>query len=135
MPSSQLFPKWGSLTAGTEGVSAARTMIWEKTHKKQKKRTTWPSTHQSVNSGSLFHPQEVIKAFRWSTGDLEPFLRHEGHGDQLSFGGGGPAGSGRVRSVGTLLHVSPSSQSCSPSIGKSMLIHSEVELLLSGFIV
>lgn len=35
----------------------------------------------------------------------------------------------------TLLHVSPSSQSCLPSIGKSMLIHSEVELLLSGFIV
>lgn len=82
--------------------------------------TTWPGTHQSVNSGSLSHPQEVIKAFRWSTGDLEPFLRHEGHGDQLSLGGGGPAGGGRVRLTvsETLLHVSPSGRSCLPSIGR-----------------
>lgn len=85
MPSSQLFPKWGSLTAGTE-AAAAQAMIGKKGG------TKWPSTHQSVNSGSLFHPQEENKAFRSSTGDLEPLLRHEGHGDQLSFGGGGPAG-------------------------------------------
>lgn len=25
-----------------------------------------------------------------STGNLEPFLRHEGHGDELSFSGRGP---------------------------------------------
>lgn len=89
--------------------------FWEKKEEKKCGETTWPGTHQSVNSGSRFHPQEVIKAFRWSTGDLEPFLRHEGHGDQLSFGGGGPAGGGRVRLARprslTSLHVSPSGQS------------------------
>lgn len=65
MPSSLLFPKWGSITTGME-VTEAQTMICE--------GTKWHSTHQSVNSGSLFHPQEVNKAFSSSTRDLEPFL-------------------------------------------------------------
>lgn len=65
MPSSPLFPNWGSVTTGIE-VAAAQTMICE--------GTKWHSTHQSVNSGSLFHPQEVNKAFSSSTRDLEPFL-------------------------------------------------------------
>lgn len=52
------------------------------------------STHQSVNSGSLFHPQEVKKACSSSTWDLEPFLWHEGHRNQLSLGGGRPAEGG-----------------------------------------
>lgn len=83
MPSSLLFPKWGSITTGIE-VAKAQTMIC--------KGTKWPSTYQSVNSGSLFCPQEVNKAFGLSTRDLEPFLWHEGHRNQLSFSGGGPVG-------------------------------------------
>lgn len=45
---------------------------------------------QSVNSGSLFHPQNMNKAFSSSTRDLKPLLWHKGHRNQLSFGGGGP---------------------------------------------
>lgn len=48
------------------------------------------STHQSVNSWSLFHPQNMNKAFSSSTWDLKPLLWHKGHRNQLSFSWWGP---------------------------------------------
>lgn len=94
MASFPLFPKWGSITAGTEAAEA-RTLTC--------KGTKWSDTYRSVNPRSPFRPQEANKAFDSSARDLEPLLRNKGHGDQLSLGGGGSEGEARAGSGLTMI--------------------------------
>lgn len=90
MASSPLFPKWGSITAGTKAAEAQR--------RRFARGQSGPTPTGTLIQEVLFRPQEVNKAFDSSARDLEPLLRNKGHGDQLSLGRGGSEGKVRTRS-------------------------------------